>query len=54
MPGLVLYDNPRSSNALKVRFLLAELAMPHERRTVDELRLDHVVLILLLQWGRQR
>lgn len=35
MPGLVLYDNPRSSNALKVRFLLAELGMPHERRTVD-------------------
>ena len=25
VPPLVLYDNPRSSNALKVRFLLAEL-----------------------------
>lgn len=34
MPGLVLYDNPRSSNALKVRFLLAELGLAHERRTV--------------------
>ena len=28
MPGLVLYDNPTSSNALKVRFLLAELGPP--------------------------
>lgn len=35
MPGLVLYDNPRSSNALKVRFLLAELGLAYERRTVD-------------------
>jgi glutathione S-transferase len=35
MPGLVLYDNPRSSNALKVRFLLAELELAHERRTID-------------------
>ncbi|MGD9572345.1 MAG: glutathione S-transferase family protein [Thermoleophilia bacterium] len=35
MPGLVLYDNPRSSNALKARFLLAELELPYERRTVD-------------------
>ena len=35
MPGLVLYDNPRSSNALKVRFLLAELGLAHERRAVD-------------------
>jgi len=26
-----LYDNPRSSNALKVRFLLAELGLEHER-----------------------
>ena len=34
MPGLVLYDNPTSSNALKVRFLLAELGLPYERRTV--------------------
>ena len=34
MPGLVLYDNPRSSNALKVRFLLAELGLAYERRTV--------------------
>ena len=34
MPGLVLHDNPISSNALKVRFLLAELGLPHERRTV--------------------
>ena len=32
--GLVLYDNPRSSNALKARVLLAELGMPHERRTI--------------------
>jgi glutathione S-transferase len=35
MPGLVLYDNPRSSNALKVRFLLSELGLAHERRTID-------------------
>lgn len=34
MPGLVLHDNPMSSNALKVRFLLAELDLPYERRTV--------------------
>jgi glutathione S-transferase len=32
--GLLLYDNPRSSNALKARFLLAELDLPYERRTV--------------------
>lgn len=31
---LVLHDNPVSSNALKVRFLLAELGLDHERRTV--------------------
>ena len=31
MAGLVLYDNPASSNALKVRFLLAELGLEHER-----------------------
>ena len=35
MPGLVLYDNPMSSNALKVRFLLAELGLAYERRTVS-------------------
>lgn len=34
MPGLVLHDNPISSNALKVRFVLAELGLQHERRTV--------------------
>jgi glutathione S-transferase len=34
VPGLVLYDNPASSNALKVRFLLAELGLAYERRTV--------------------
>ncbi len=32
--ALVLYDNPASSNALKVRFLLAELGLEHERRTI--------------------
>ncbi len=32
--GLLLYDNPVSSNALKVRFMLAELSLPYERRTV--------------------
>lgn len=31
---LVLYDNPVSSNALKVRFLLAELGLEYERREV--------------------
>ena len=30
----MLHDNPRSSNALKVRFLLAELGLAYERRTV--------------------
>jgi glutathione S-transferase len=32
--ALVLYDNPRSSNALKVRFCLAEVGLPYERREV--------------------
>jgi glutathione S-transferase len=31
---LALYDHPISSNALKVRFLLAELGLPYERRGV--------------------
>lgn len=31
---LVLHDNPRSSNALKVRFLLAALGLEYERREV--------------------
>ena len=31
---LVLYDNPLSSNALKARFLLAELGLEYERREV--------------------
>ena len=31
---LVLYDNPRSSNALKARFMLAELGLEYERRMV--------------------
>jgi glutathione S-transferase len=29
--SLVLYDHPNSSNALKVRFMLAELGLPYER-----------------------
>ena len=32
--AIVLYDNPRSSNALKARFLLAELGLTYERRLV--------------------
>lgn len=32
--ALVLHDHPRSSNAQKVRFLLAELELPYERRDV--------------------
>jgi glutathione S-transferase len=32
--GIVLYDNPASSNAMKVRFLLAELGLEYERRNV--------------------
>ena len=32
--SLVLYDNPASSNALKVRFLLSELGLEYERVTV--------------------
>ncbi len=35
---LVLFDNPVSSNALKVRFLLAELDLEHERREVPMAR----------------
>ncbi len=31
---LVLYDNPRSSNALKARFCLSECGLAFERRTV--------------------
>ena len=33
--SLLLYDNPTSSNALKVRFLLCELGLEYERRTVS-------------------
>ena len=32
--GIVLYDNPASSNAMKVRFLLAELGLEYERKHV--------------------
>lgn len=32
--GLLLYDNPASSNAMKVRFLLAELGLEYERKLV--------------------
>ena len=32
--GLLLYDNPVSSNALKARFMLSELGVPYETRTV--------------------
>jgi glutathione S-transferase len=32
--ALLLYDNPVSSNALKARFLLSELGLAYERRTV--------------------
>ena len=32
--GIVLHDNPRSLCAQRVRFLLAELELPYERRTV--------------------
>lgn len=32
--GLVLYDNPDSSNALKARFALAEVGLAYERVTV--------------------
>jgi len=45
--ALVLYDNPTSSNALKVRFLLAELGLEHERRIVpyDQPRPDWYLAI---------
>jgi glutathione S-transferase len=33
--GIVLYDHPASSNAMKVRFLLAELGLEYERRNVS-------------------
>ncbi len=32
--ALLLYDNPVSSNALKARFMLSELGLGYERRTV--------------------
>lgn len=32
--GLVLYDSPRSSSALRVGVLPAGLGLPHERRTI--------------------
>ena len=32
--GILLYDNPASSNAMKVRFLLAELGLAYERKHV--------------------
>jgi len=32
--ALLLYDNPASSNALKARFLLAEVGLTYDRRTV--------------------
>jgi glutathione S-transferase len=32
--SLVLYDNPASSNAMKVRFLLTELGLEYERRFI--------------------
>lgn len=32
--SLVLYDNPASSNAMKVRFLMSELELEYERRYV--------------------
>ena len=32
--SVLLYDNPISSNALKVRFMLAEIGLGYERRTV--------------------
>lgn len=34
MTQLLLYDHPYSSNALKVRFALAELGLPYEKRHV--------------------
>lgn len=34
MSGLVLFDNPVSSNALKVRFALEELGLRYERREI--------------------
>src|SRR5450432_113153 len=33
-PAMLLYDNPVSTNALKVRFLLAELGLAYDRREV--------------------
>lgn len=35
---IVLHDNPVSSNALKVRFLLAELGLEYERREIPLVR----------------
>ena len=32
--SLVVYSNPASSNAMKVRFLLAELGLEYERHHV--------------------
>jgi glutathione S-transferase len=35
---MLLYDNPASSNAVKVRFLLAELELPYDRREIPMAR----------------
>lgn len=35
---LTLYDHPDSSCALRVRFLLAELGLPYDRRQVPMVR----------------
>jgi glutathione S-transferase len=45
--SLVLYDHPVSSNALKARFLLAEVDLPYERRHVPftEPRADWYVAV---------
>lgn len=45
--ALILYDNPTSSNALKVRFLLCELGLEYQRRIVpyDQPRPDWYVAI---------
>ena len=45
--ALILYDNPTSSNALKVRFLLCELGLEYERRIVpyDQPRPDWYLAI---------
>lgn len=52
MAGLVLYDHPVSSNALRARFLLAALDLPYERRRVPFVEPRPAEYLALNPFGR--